>query len=214
MSMNPWKLFDAQTTKLRVERFAADAMPGPEAAQVIAAMPAGFVPREIEWRRLNGASYAVAYDGNGRTRVVMAQTPGQAQPLLDDTLLRDAAGAMLPGSRVARISRLTAYDRYYYGRAPHTMLGFLDKRLPMQRVEYDDAPRTWLHLDPHTGAVVQRLDATQRARRWLFAFLHSWDAPPLLAARPLWDALLIAFSVGGALLSITGVVIGVRRLRG
>jgi hypothetical protein len=42
--------------------------------------------------------------------------------------------------------------------------------------------------------------------------LHSWDWLPLLDRRPLWDLLLIALSVGGAALSITGVVIAWRRL--
>jgi hypothetical protein len=43
--------------------------------------------------------------------------------------------------------------------------------------------------------------------------LHSWDWLPLLQRRPLWDALLLAFSLGGLLLSATGVLIGLRRLR-
>ena len=50
-------------------------------------------------------------------------------------------------------------------------------------------------------------------KRWLFAMLHSWDWLPLLQRRPLWDGLLLAFSLGGLLMSATGVLIGVRRLR-
>jgi len=46
----------------------------------------------------------------------------------------------------------------------------------------------------------------------LFAFLHSWDWTGLLARRPLWDILLVFLSLGGAALSLTGVVIGWRRL--
>src|SRR2546427_8006025 len=42
---------------------------------------------------------------------------------------------------------------------------------------------------------------------WLFAMLHSWDWLPLLQRRPLWDALLLAFSLGGLLMSATGVLI-------
>ena len=47
----------------------------------------------------------------------------------------------------------------------------------------------------------------------MFAMLHSWDWLPLLERRPLWDALLIALSLGGLLLSGTGAIIGWRRLR-
>ena len=42
--------------------------------------------------------------------------------------------------------------------------------------------------------------------------LHSWDWLPLLERRPLWDVLLIVLSLGGAVMSVTGVVIGWRRL--
>jgi hypothetical protein len=42
--------------------------------------------------------------------------------------------------------------------------------------------------------------------------LHSWDWLPLLDRRPLWDIVLIVLSLGGAVLSATGVVIGLRRL--
>ncbi|MBU0748416.1 MAG: PepSY domain-containing protein, partial [Gammaproteobacteria bacterium] len=48
--------------------------------------------------------------------------------------------------------------------------------------------------------------------RWLFAMLHSWDWLPLLERRPLWEIVLIVLSVGGAVMSVTGVVIGWRRL--
>ncbi|MBU0891969.1 MAG: hypothetical protein KKH21_13970, partial [Gammaproteobacteria bacterium] len=40
----------------------------------------------------------------------------------------------------------------------------------------------------------------------------SWDWLPLLERRPLWDIVLIVLSVGGAVMSVTGVVIGWRRL--
>jgi hypothetical protein len=49
-------------------------------------------------------------------------------------------------------------------------------------------------------------------QRWLFAFLHSWDAPAFLATRPLWDVFMIALNGAGFALSATGVVIGLRRL--
>jgi len=42
--------------------------------------------------------------------------------------------------------------------------------------------------------------------------LHSWDWRPLLERRPLWDLAMVLLSLGGAALSLTGVVIGWRRL--
>ncbi|MEQ1742713.1 MAG: hypothetical protein ABL869_09500, partial [Candidatus Nitrotoga sp.] len=54
--------------------------------------------------------------------------------------------------------------------------------------------------------------STKRLSRWLFAMLHSWDWLPLLERRPLWDIVLISFSLCGTALSLSGVVIGWRRL--
>ena len=87
-----------------------------------------------------------------------------------------------------------------------------DKPLPALRMLFDDPHGTWVHIDPHTGAVLGRTDSHRRTSRWLFAMLHSWDWLPLLERRPLWDVLLIVLSLGGAVMSLTGVVIGWRRL--
>jgi hypothetical protein len=57
------------------------------------------------------------------------------------------------------------------------------------------------------------MDAYKRVSRFLFNFLHSWDWLVLLNNRPLWDLLLIFFSLGGFLLSVTGAIVGCRRLK-
>jgi uncharacterized iron-regulated membrane protein len=92
------------------------------------------------------------------------------------------------------------------------MTGDVDKPLPALRVVFGDADASWVHLDPRTGAVLGRSDRHKRASRWLFAMLHSWDWLPLLERRPLWDAVLVLLSLGGLLMSVTGIVIGWRRL--
>ena len=131
---------------------------------------------------------------------------------LDPAALRDAAARLLPGAPLLRIEELDAYDFYYYARDAHAMLGHVEKPLPAWRAVFGDARATWVYLDPRTGQILARQDSGARASRWLFAFLHSWDWTGLLARRPLWDALLIFLSLGGAALSLTGAVIGWRRL--
>ncbi|MCE7075079.1 hypothetical protein BRL57_06505, partial [Bordetella bronchiseptica] len=49
-----------------------------------------------------------------------------------------ALGRLLPGAAPPRIEVLDGYDSYYYARAPHTMLGHVEKPLPVWRVVYDD----------------------------------------------------------------------------
>jgi uncharacterized iron-regulated membrane protein len=86
--------------------------------------------------------------------------------------------------------------------------------LPVLRVRFDDPAATWYHIDPATGRVVDRMDRSRRAYRWLFNALHSLDFPGLYTARPVWDVVIVSASVGGFAASITAVVIGWRRLRG
>ena len=87
------------------------------------------------------------------------------------------------------------------------------RRLPVLRVEFDDPEHTWVHIDPYTASVFNRLDDRGRVKRWLFTFLHSFDSRGFVESRPLWDVTLILLSIGGFVLCTSGMVIGWRRLR-
>ena len=50
--------------------------------------------------------------------------------------------------------------------------------------------------------------------RWLFNALHSFDFQLLLKYRPAWDIVVWLLSILGTIVSISGVVIGWRYLRG
>lgn len=169
--------------------------------------------RELEWRMLDGKGYYIAYEGNGQTRIVPASKDERPRAMFPFELLEASGARLVPGARIVHSEVLGKYDFYYYARAPHTMSGHVEKRLPVLRLKFDDPNSTWVHLDPYTGAVVSKLDAHQRVKRWLFALLHSWDWLPLLERRPLWDVLLILLSIGGFLVSYTGIVIGWHRLK-
>lgn len=210
MSMNPWRVFDSGAPALRTEAMNG----GPLVVAAGGATPAALLDatggvRELRWVRVAGQTLVLASTGTGRPTVCDAQSAQPHTP--DPEVLRTAVARLLPDA-VERIDVLTAYDSHYYTREPHTMTGGTDKPLPVWRVVFADAHATWVHVDPHTGAVIGRSDDLRRLSRWLFAMLHSWDWLPLLDHRPLWDVLLVALSLGGALLSLTGVVIGWRRL--
>jgi hypothetical protein len=57
------------------------------------------------------------------------------------------------------------------------------------------------------------MTAEDRAGRWAFNFLHDFDLPVLLHARPTWDVLMLGLLGGGLVISVSGVVIGWRRLK-
>ncbi|WP_025126362.1 PepSY domain-containing protein [Pseudomonas sp. PH1b] len=214
MSMNPWNLFrSAQPLSVAAYQGAmldAAAFPLSAAQALQRFADDGLRARELEWRMIGGNGYIIGHDGGGRTRILSMAGQQVLRQFNPDTL-QQAAWAIRP-QRPMTVQLLQAYDFYYYAREPHSMLGHMQQRLPVLRVGFDDPAQTWLHLDLYTGAIVGQLDQPRRASRWLFALLHSWDWLPLLAHRPLWDLWMLLFSAGGLLISISGVVLGWRRL--
>lgn len=214
LSLNPWRVFETDAPRpdhaalagIALERATLARTP----AEVIA--QAGFPVRELTVRLFDGRAWYIAASGSGTTRIVPADGGGtmDAFPL---ARIEQLAARLLPGHAVSRTTLLTGYDNYYYAREPHTMTGHVERRLPMLRVEYADPHATWVHLDPWQGRIYNRIDDVGRLRRWLFAFLHSFDAVGFVDSRPLWDIVLIALSIGGTALTVSGVVIGWRRLR-
>ncbi|MFC0250617.1 PepSY domain-containing protein [Massilia consociata] len=211
MSMNPWRIFDSGAAPLRTQAFeggplapsARDAAPG---ALLVAA---GGSIRELRWTRVLGTTVVQARSAGGRPLLLDSET---ARPVVPDAAALQAGIAQLLPYPLARIERLDSYDLHYYARDDHTMTGGTDKPLPVLRAVFTDPHASWVHVDPHTGAIVARSDRHKRWSRWLFAMLHSWDWLPLLERRPLWDLLLIVLSIGGTVMSVTGIVIGWRRL--
>ena len=102
--------------------------------------------------------------------------------------------------------RLRQFDAYWY---PHH-----DERpLPVLCVGFDDADQSWFYIDPRNGDVLAQVDSSRRTYRWLFNALHSLDFSLLLRYRPAWDIVMWSLSLIGMIVSISGVVIGWRRLR-
>lgn len=217
MSMNPWKVFNAPGPKPDRLAYAGGpllAEQAPAAAEVLQQLQAqGLQPRELLWRRLGGEHDVLALLP-GQTWVYTPAAQGGAAPgSIPTARWQQAAQALLPGARIVEQQRLQAYDRWYYSREPHTMGGHNQRPLPAWRLKFDDANDTWVTVEERTGEIVQLSDQHRRVDRWLFAFLHSFDLPQLLAARPAWDAWMLGFSLAGLGLSLTAVVTGARRLR-
>ena len=214
MSMNPLGIFTSKAAPPNplilqggpLTPAEAGTLAAPDALLAASARPV----RELRWVRALGRTLAVAYAADGAITVLDAR---QASPAaLAQADLAAAAQRMLPTAH-ASAQLLREYDFYYYARAAHTMTGGHGNRpLPVLRITFDDPGATWLHIHPATGELLDTSTRPRRISRWLFTLLHSWDWLPLLERRPLWDAVMLGLSLGGLALSLTGVVIGIRRL--
>lgn len=211
MSMNPWRIFTSNASQLRVTAIEQGALQPSTLDATPAALlsTVGGAVRELRWIRVLGKTVVLAQPASGRPLLLDGRN---AQPFaIEQDALVSAARGLLPAP-LLEVETLSAYDFYYYSRDEHSMTSTNIKPLPVLRLAFGDAQASWIYLDPHTGLVVSRCDRLQRWSRWLFSLLHSWDWLPLLERRPLWDGVLILFSLGGAVMSLTGIVIGWRRL--
>jgi hypothetical protein len=125
---------------------------------------------------------------------------------LGDQELTAAGEKTEGGAPIVEVSRLDAYDAYYYDRDRQ-------KPLPVLRLRFADPRRTWLYLSPRTGRIAARYTSRSRLERWLYSGLHDLDFPFLYWHRPAWDITVIVLSLGGLALSLTSLVLALKYLR-
>ncbi|WP_338026633.1 hypothetical protein [Bradyrhizobium acaciae] len=143
-------------------------------------------------------------DGNGHRSLADPAT-GEPVTLSRDEIIAAARGAM-PGVSMVSARQLDEPDAYWYT-LHHA------RELPVLRIGFDDPAHTWLHISPVTGDILDRSDDSRRSYRWLFNALHSLDFPLLLSLWPVRDVVVWLLSAIGTIVSISGIVIGWRRLR-
>ncbi|WP_052402413.1 hypothetical protein [Muricoccus aerilatus] len=126
------------------------------------------------------------------------------RPTID--ALANTAAQLFLEARATGSTLIAEPDEQWY---PHHS----DRRpLPVLRVMFDDPASSWVHLDPVDGAILEMSGARQRLYRWLFAAPHWLDFAPL-RQRPAWDVTILSLLAVGAFLSVSGIVLGWRRLR-
>lgn len=128
---------------------------------------------------------------------------GEPVTLSPQTLV-NAAKRIVPDAPVTHAELRTSPDRYW-----HSFKGDV-RKLPMFRVEFADAKRTWLHLDPATGELMQTKTAADRTYFLFFNEIHKFDFYSFKEPYRqivVWILMLLATAI-----SVTGVVIGWKHL--
>ncbi len=204
LSMHPFKLFArTQITEAQRAAYAGRGSPptlGVTTDALAAALGTG--ARELTFAWVGGTPVMVA-----RTKSAKALlAAGTGSPTgFDQAQLVKAAQAAYSASRITGVDRLTEEDVYWY--AHHRQ-----RLLPVLRVQFDDANRSWLFIDPATGEIAGMSDSSARTYRWLFNFLHDYDLPVLLRNQPARDILVWVLSIAGLIISVSGVAVGWRTL--
>ncbi|HEY7299377.1 MAG TPA: PepSY domain-containing protein [Xanthobacteraceae bacterium] len=120
--------------------------------------------------------------------------------------LAEAAKRIAGDVEIAQQALISEEDAYYFQESERFVL-------PAYRVILKDDESTRYYIDPQSGALLQRSDATARWYRWLFGGLHRIDFTRWMRARPAWDIIMLTLMLGGLALTTTGFYLALRRLR-
>lgn len=201
LSMDHGRLF-SRGQLIPAEAGVASAVPDWRAAPSLDQRPMSPSVREVEWFGFNGSVYRRERTSLGNQTLTKAGAP-----------VRDRQMAFLDGQDV-----LSLTTRLAAGCGAASVLADNDdyparSSVPGAPVYRSRCGDLWFDIDGADGSVLQRLDASRRAYRWFYGALHTLDFPVLMAHPRLRDVLIVGLCALGLVFSITGIVIGWRRLR-
>jgi hypothetical protein len=217
MSMDPWSWSPTELatyrTGMRGGALALDrfTLPPNRALDICGAR---FAVKEIRLTPVQGRPYYQCIEEPHQTLLVSADASAPAiHERFGETTLVAAAQQLIPDGAIVDAAMLDDYDAYYYPSWNDRFVNAGRKPLPILRLVFDDDDRTFVYVNPASGAPSLAYGSITRMYRWLFNGLHSLSIPGLYASRPLWDGVMLFVMLGGSVLSLTGIWIGVVWLR-
>ncbi|QEE39545.1 MULTISPECIES: PepSY domain-containing protein [unclassified Methylobacterium] len=166
------------------------------AAGDLAGVPAAFA---LEMRGDEPVYRITGRDGGRAT--VSGRTGARLGPVGAEAALRLAAGDR-PDARVDPVER----DQW-------TVTARYDPLRPFHKVVFDDPEGTELYVSAVTGEIALDTTRFERAWNWLGSVPHWIYLTPLRARAELWRTVLLWLSGFAALGAVSGLVVGIWRLR-
>ena len=155
--------------------------------------------RELEWFALDGTLFRRTITAPNTQRVAEVGRGERGDAFLP-------AAALSP---VARRLGPDCGDPTAIGPEDNHMIASVISGAPVYRIRCGER---WYDIDSASGALLQTTDSSRRAYRWLFSGLHRHDFPVLSGRPVLRTALIVTLCGIGLVFSLTGIVIGTRRL--
>ena len=152
--------------------------------------------REIEWFPFAGQNMMRVISGDGKREI---HTGAQRNTTITSEQVVVAAHTLGAACETEMIGNHDAYPARSSASSA-----------PVYRVICGEI---WFHIDGADGRVLEKLDASRRAYRWAYQALHTFDVPALRAQPALRTLLIVVLCAAGFAFSVTGVVIGWRRLK-
>jgi hypothetical protein len=165
--------------------------------------PGSTAAKEIEWFSFDGKIYRRERTGLDTQRLFAVgegKAPFAPRIFLESREIGDFVRRLAPDCNAPIV---VAVDDNYA----------ISSSIPNAPVYRSICGDVWYHIDGASGAVLERSDRSTRAYRWLYSALHTMDTPFLKMHPNLRSALIVVLCGCGLIFSLTGMVIGWRRLR-
>ena len=198
-SMNPWGLMEGASLAEARTRLAGDGFTGEEIRSFLGALavkaPAGV--QSVDSAPLGGRFFAaLTYKDGSRVRT---DNTGATNAIRTDEII--AATQRLAGNN-ATWTLLDIEDAYHYS--------LLKVRVTLPVIRVRSSGGDFYYLDPVSGTLIDRADASERAYRWWYSALHRWDFSAALRSTLGRTLVMLPLLIGTTILCILGVYLAVR----
>ncbi len=145
---------------------------------------------------------------DSRTVRQMVYVDSESGTVLDDAARKHAVQIAthfsgLSDDKITQMSQITKFEGEY---------GFLNKRLPVWRVEYATPDRLAYYVETATGALAGVVRDADRAEGWSFSYLHKYHWLDF-AGKDVRDLVMGLFGLGNLAIAVLGLWMFTRRYR-
>ncbi len=161
----------------------------------------------VEWNIIGGMPYYKICDTEGRISMISGDsTKSDYQSMFSKKELQNIYSKQIAQHSFS-LTLQKEYDNYYIPSQKR------QHPLPVYRLNIADPFKTTLYIRPTTSELMAEYNNNSRIRRWTYNFLHSFNSRWLLE-HSFWRILLEIFLLGGGLmLSITAMVLTIKRMK-
>lgn len=158
--------------------------------------------RQIAWKTILNKEYLFAYYKDYKAPIVYQYYEDSIvkQSIFSKDEILSWAHKVFKTTEL-NIESLHHYDQYYKKAIMY------DRILPVYLISFGDNANTKIYINPISASIIKFTDSNSRLKHWLYKGLHTFDFPFINKYEWLRKLLLIIVSIGGILVSITGIVL-------
>ena len=156
---------------------------------------------QIEWSNFYSKPVYHIQIGSKKESIDAATNEVRSLKLTEEEI-REVITDIHSGETISDICLMDKYDTYYIARSGHLAL-------PVYKIEVDNADHTCYYINPRNGQY-RSVNTNKRWGFWMYQGMHSLRIDWLVAHPILWTIVMWCLMLGGTVVSLSGVVLGVR----